>query len=81
MNEVEAEQATRTVATDIKPDQLIDWMQYSGFDENINIIAYCTRFKKTQTVHLKAGEIHQADNFCFDLFKMKASRMFQINNK
>ena len=58
LNEVEAEQATSTVATENKLDQLYDWRRCSTFNRVINFIAYCMRFKTKQRGTLKADEIH-----------------------
>ena len=65
MNEVEAEQATITVATETELDQLIDWRQYSSFKQKRNFIAYSMRFKTKQEGLLKADEIHQAEQILF----------------
>ena len=65
VNEVEAEQATSTVATEIKLDQLFDGRQYSTFNRIRNFIAYCMRFKTKQRGTLKADEIHQAEQILF----------------
>ena len=48
MNEVKVEPATSTVATETKPDLLIDWRWYSTFNQIKNFIAYCMRFRKKQ---------------------------------
>ena len=45
VNEVEAEQATSTVAAETELDQLIDWRRSSSFNRIRNLIAYCMRFK------------------------------------
>ena len=39
VNETEVEQATSTVATEIKLDKLIDWGRYSSFNRIRNCIA------------------------------------------
>ena len=65
VNEVEAEQATSTVATENKLDQLFDWRRYSIFNRIKHFIAYCLRFKTKQRDTLKAEEIHQAERILF----------------
>ena len=65
VKEVEAEQATSTVATKNKLDQLFDWRRYSTFNRIRNFIAYCMRFKTKQRVTLKTEEIHQAKQILF----------------
>ena len=65
VNEVEAEQATSTVATENKLDQLFDWRRYSTLNRIGNFIAYCMRFKTKQRCILKADEIHQAEQILF----------------
>ena len=65
MNEVEAEQAIATVATETDPDQLIDWRRYNSFNRIRKIIAFCMSFKMKQKGPLKADEIHQAEQILF----------------
>ena len=48
VNEVEAEQATITVATETELDQLIDWRQYWNFNRFRKFTAHCMRFKTKQ---------------------------------
>ena len=60
-NELEPEQVTSTVATEIKLDQLFDWRRYSTFNQIRNCIAYCMRFKTKQNGSLKTHEKHQAE--------------------
>ena len=65
MNEIEAEQATSTFATETELEQLLNWTQYSSFNRIRNFIAYCMRFKTKQNGPLKADEIHQAEQIQF----------------
>ena len=65
VNEVEAEQATSTVATENKLDQLFDWRRYSTFNRIRYFIAYSMRFKTKQRGTLKVKEIHQAEQKLF----------------
>ena len=65
VNEVVAEQATSTVATENKLDQLFDWRRYSTFNRIRNFIDYCMRFKTKQRGTLKAEEINQAEQILF----------------
>ena len=65
VNEVEAKQATSTVATENKLDQLFDWRRDSTFNRIRNFISYCMRFKTKQRGTLKADEIHQAEQILF----------------
>ena len=65
VNEVEAEQATSTVATENKLDQLFDWRRYSTFNRIRNFIAHYMRFKTKQRGTLKADDIHQAEQIMF----------------
>ena len=65
VNEVEAEQATSTVATDNKLDELFDWRRYCTFNQVRNFFAYCMRFKTKQRGTLQADEIHQAEQILF----------------
>ena len=65
MNEIEAEQAASTVATETKLDQLFDRRRYSTFIRIRNFIAYCMRFKTRLKGPLKADEIHQAEEILF----------------
>ena len=41
VNKVEAEQATSTVATETKPDQLFNWRQHSSFNRITNNKVIC----------------------------------------
>ena len=72
VNEVEAEQATSTKATENKPDQLFDWRRYSTFILIRNFIAYCMRFNTKQRGTLKADEIHQAERILFRFFQTES---------
>ena len=81
VNEVEAEQATITVATETELDQLIDCRQYSSFKRIRNFIAYSMRFKTKQKGLLKSDEIHQAEQILFRPFHPKASECFQVDSK
>ena len=65
MNEVEAEQATSTLATEAKPHQLFDWSLYSSFNRIINFITYCMKFKTKLKGTLKADKIGQAEQTLF----------------
>ena len=65
VNEVEAKQATSTVATEKKLDQLFDWRQYSPFNRIRNFIPYCMRFRTKQRGTLKADKVHQAEQILF----------------
>ena len=65
VNEVEAEQATSTIATENKLEQLFDWRRYSTFNRIRNFFAYCMRFKTKQRGTLKADKIHQAEQILF----------------
>ena len=65
VNEVEAEQATSTVATENKLEHLFDWRRYSTFNRIGNFTAYCKRFKTKQRGTLKADKIHQAEQILF----------------
>ena len=65
VNEVEAKQATSTVATEKKLDQLFDWRRYSTFNRIINFIAYCMRFKTKQGGTPKADENYLAEQILF----------------
>ena len=69
VNEVEAEQATSTVATETELDQLIDWRRYRSCNRIRNFYAYSMRFKKKQKGPLKEDEIHQAEQILFRLKK------------
>ena len=64
-NEVEAEQAISTVATETQVEQTFDWNRYSSFNKIRNFIAYCMRFKTKEKGPLKAEEIHQAEQILF----------------
>ena len=72
VNEVEAEQATSTVATEIKLDQLFDWRRYSTFKRIRNFIVYCMRFKTKQRGTLKADKIHQAEQILFSFVQAES---------
>ena len=50
VNGVEAEQATSTVATENKLDQLFDWKRYSTFNRIRNFLADCMRLTTKQGV-------------------------------
>ena len=65
VNEVEAEQATSTVATENKLYQLVDWRRYSTFNRIRKFISYCMRFKTKQRVTLKADKNQQAEQILF----------------
>ena len=65
VNEVEAEQATSTMATENKLDQLFDWRRYSTFNQIRNFIAYCMRLNTKHRGTLKADEIQQAQEILF----------------
>ena len=65
VNEVEAEQATSTVTTETKLEQLFDWRRYSTIHRIRNLIAYCMRFKTKQKGPPKTDEIHQAEQLPF----------------
>ena len=78
VDKTEAEQVTSTVATETEIDKLFDWRRYSSFNRNRNFNAYCMRFNTKQRGHLKADEVHQAEQLLFRFVqKKKASRMFQ----
>ena len=72
MNEVEAEEATSTVATENKLDQLFDWRQYSAFNRIRNFMAYCMTFKKKQRGTLIADKIHQAEQILFRFVQIES---------
>ena len=61
VNDVEAEQSSSSVATEIKIDKLSDWRHYSSFNRIRKFIACCMIFKTKQNGPLKADEIHQAE--------------------
>ena len=65
VNEVEAEQATGSVATETELDQLFNWRGYSIFKRITNFLAYCMRFKTKQKGPLKTDEFHQAEQILF----------------
>ena len=77
VSEIEAEQATSTVATETDLEKLFDWTRYSTFNRIRNFIAYCMRFKTKQNVPSKKRKSIKQNKYYFDLFKPKASRMFR----
>ena len=58
-------QATSTVTTEIKLDQLFDWRRYSHLTWISNSIDYCMRFETKEKGPLKADQIHQAEQNLF----------------
>ena len=72
LTEIEAKQATSTVATENKLDQLFDWRRYSTFSRIRNFIAYCMRFKTKQRGTLKENEIYQAEQILFRFFQTES---------
>ena len=77
-SEVEAEQATSTVAAENKLDQLFDWRRSSTFNRIRNFIPYCMRFKTKQRGALKADQNHQAEQI---LFRFAQTESFLIDSK
>ena len=77
VNEVKAEQATITVATETELDQLINWRQYWSFNRFRKFTAHCMRFKTKQKGASKQTKCIKQNEYRFDLFKSEASRMFQ----
>ena len=71
-NEVEAEQAISTVATETQVEQTFDWNRYSSFNKTKNTIAYCMRFKTKKKGPLKAEEIHQAEQILFRFVQIES---------
>ena len=61
-NEIEAEHAISTVATETQVEQTFDCNRYSSFNKIRNFNVYCMRFKTKEKGPLKAEEIHQAES-------------------
>ena len=76
-NEVEAEQAIRTLATVTQVEQTFDWNRYSSFKKIRNFIAFCMRFKTKEKGPSKQTRSIKQNKNCFNLFAPKFSRMFQ----
>ena len=76
-NEIEPEHATSSVAPETKPDKLFDWKGCSIFNRIRNFIATAWGSRRRKTNPSTQTKSIKQSKYIFDLFKTKASRMFQ----
>ena len=77
--EIEAEQATSTVATETDLEKLFDWTRYSTFNRIRNFIAYCMRFKTKQNVPSKRGNPSSRTNTISICLSRKLPECFEVD--
>ena len=72
-NEVEAEQAIRTLATEIQVEQTFDWNRYSSFNKIRNFIAFCMTFKTKEKGPSKQTRSIKQNKNCFKKLEDKTA--------